>query len=48
MASGDPHRVWFEEMAENVAFEMASRDAFEATIRLRDDLDEMLQRIRWA
>ncbi|HEY7099126.1 MAG TPA: hypothetical protein VH437_20540 [Terriglobales bacterium] len=46
MASGDLQRVWFEEMVEVLRSRWRREMLFEAMIRLRDDLDEMLQRIR--
>jgi hypothetical protein len=46
MASGDPQSVWFQEMVEALRSRWHREMTFEAMIRLRDDLDEMLQRIR--
>jgi hypothetical protein len=46
MASGDPQRVWFEEMVETLRSRWHREMPFNTMIRLRDDLDEMLQRIR--
>jgi hypothetical protein len=46
MASGDPQRVWFEEMVDTLRSEWRRDMPLEAMIRLRDDLDGMLQQIR--
>jgi hypothetical protein len=46
MASGDPQRVWFEEMVETLRSKWHQGMSLEAMIRLRDELDEMLHRIR--
>jgi len=40
MASGDPQRVWFEEMVEALRSRWHREMPFEAMIRLRDDLDD--------
>jgi hypothetical protein len=46
MVSGDPQRVWFEEMVEMLRSRWHREMSFKAMIQLRDDLDEMRQRIR--
>ncbi|HEX4750020.1 MAG TPA: hypothetical protein VH302_10805 [Bryobacteraceae bacterium] len=46
MASGDPQRVWFEEMVDALRSKWRPDMSGEAMIRLRDDLDGMLQQIR--
>jgi hypothetical protein len=48
MAAGDAQRVWFPEMIETLRSEWHHGMSFEATIKLRDELDAMLQRIRSA
>jgi hypothetical protein len=47
MASGDAQRVWFPEMIEALRSEWHHGMSFEATVELRDELDAMLQRIRY-
>ena len=46
MAAGDAHRVWFPEMVEHLR--LCGRDdlSMEALLSLRDELDELLGRIR--
>jgi hypothetical protein len=46
MAAGDAPRVWFPEMIESLRSEWQQGLSFEAIVKLRDDLDAMLQRIR--
>src|ERR1700730_647648 len=46
MAAGDPQRVWFPEMIERLRSQWHQGMSFDAIIKLRDELDEMLQRIR--
>jgi hypothetical protein len=46
MAAGDVQRIWFEEMIARLRSRWQRRMAFEELIRLRDELDEMLQQIR--
>ena len=46
MASGDAQRVWFEEMVDTLRSKWQRELPFQELIRLRDELDEMLQRIR--
>src|SRR2546426_11188135 len=46
MAAGDPQRVWFPEMIETLRTRWQQDMSFEAIVKLRDELDEMLQRIR--
>ncbi len=46
MAAGDAQRVWFEEMVDTLRSKWQRELPFEDLIRLRDELDEMLQRIR--
>jgi hypothetical protein len=46
MAAGDPQRVWFPEMIERLRSQWHQGMSFDALIKLRDELDEMLQRIR--
>ena len=46
MAAGDPQRIWFEEMVDTLRSKWHRDMPFEAMIRLRDDLDGMLQQIR--
>jgi hypothetical protein len=47
MAAGDSERVWFEELVEGLRDHWHPEMPFEAIILLRDDLDTMLQRIRF-
>lgn len=46
MAAGDAQRVWFEEMVDTLRSKWQRELPFQELIRLRDELDEMLQRIR--
>ena len=46
MAAGDAQRVWFPEMIESLRSRWRQGLSFEAIVKLRDDLDAMLQRIR--
>jgi len=46
MAAGDPQRVWFPEMIDRLRSQWHQRMSFDAIVNLRDELDEMLQRIR--
>jgi hypothetical protein len=46
MAAGDVQRVWFDEMIATLRSKWRRGLAFEELIRLRDELDEMLQQIR--
>jgi hypothetical protein len=46
MAAGDAQRVWFPEMIESLRSEWQQGLSCEAIVKLRDDLDAMLQRIR--
>ena len=46
MAAGDAQRVWFEEMVDTLRSKWQRELPFQDLIRLRDELDEMLQRIR--
>ncbi len=46
MAAGDAQRVWFTEMIESLRSQWRQGLSFEAIVKLRDDLDAMLQRIR--
>jgi hypothetical protein len=48
MAAGDPQRIWFEEMIDALRSKWHRDMPFEDMIRLRDDLDRMLQQIRSA
>jgi hypothetical protein len=47
MAAGDAQRVWFPEMIERLRSQWQPGMPFEAIVELRDDLDAMLQRIRF-
>jgi len=47
MAAGDVQRVWFPEMLERLRVQWHPDMPFEAIVSLRDDLDAMLQRIRF-
>ena len=46
MAAGDAQRVWFPEMIESLRSQWQQGLSFEAIVKLCDDLDAMLQRIR--
>lgn len=46
MAAGDVQRIWFEEMIATLRSKWQRGLAFDELIRLRDELDEMLQQIR--
>jgi hypothetical protein len=46
MAAGDVQRIWFEEMIATLRSKWRRGLAFDELIRLRDELDEMLQQIR--
>ena len=46
MAAGDAQRVWFEEMVDTLRSKWHREMSFEELIRLRDELDNMLQQIR--
>jgi hypothetical protein len=46
MPAGDPQRVWFPEMIEQLRTRWLTGISFEAMVELRDDLEAMLQRIR--
>jgi hypothetical protein len=43
---GDAQRVWFPEMIDFLSTQWHRDMSFDAIVRLRDDLDGMLQRIR--
>jgi hypothetical protein len=46
VAAGDAHRVWFPEMIERLRSQWRPGLSFDAVVKLRSDLDSMLQRIR--
>ena len=46
MAAGDAHRVWFREMVEHLRLRWRDDLSMEALLGLRDELDDMLGRIR--
>ena len=46
MAAGDSQRVWFPEMVERLRSQWHPGVSFDAIVKLRGELDEMLQRIR--
>lgn len=46
VAAGDAHRVWFPEMMEHLRLRWRDDLSMEALLRLRDELDDMLGRIR--
>lgn len=46
MAAGDAHRVWFPEMVQHLRRGWRDDLPMEALVRLRDELDDMLGRIR--
>jgi hypothetical protein len=46
MAAGDAHRVWFPEMVQHLRLCWRDDLPMEALVRLRDELDDMLGRIR--
>lgn len=48
MATGDAQRVWFPEMVERLGSQWHQGMSFDALVDLRDELDAMLQRIRFA
>jgi hypothetical protein len=46
VAAGDAHRVWFAEMVEHLRLRWRDDPSVEALLGLRDELDDMLGRIR--
>jgi hypothetical protein len=46
VAAGDAHRVWFPEMVEHLRLRWRDDLSMEALLELRDELDDMLGRIR--
>jgi len=46
VAAGDAHRVWFPEMVEHLRLHWRDDLSMEALLGLRDELDDMLGRIR--
>jgi hypothetical protein len=46
VAAGDAHRVWFPEMVEHLRLRWRDDLSMEALLGLRDELDDMLGRIR--
>jgi hypothetical protein len=46
VAAGDAHRVWFPEMVEHLRLRWRGDLSMEALLGLRDELDDMLGRIR--
>jgi hypothetical protein len=46
VAAGDAHRIWFPEMVEHLRLRWRDDLSTEALLRLRDELDDMLGRIR--
>jgi hypothetical protein len=46
VAAGDAHRVWFPEMVEHLRRRWREDLSMEALLGLRDELDDMLGRIR--
>ena len=46
MAAGDVHRVWFPEMVEHLRLRWRDDLSMAALLGLRDELDDMLGRIR--
>ncbi len=46
MAAGDEQRVWFPEMIEDLRSQWRENMSFNAIVKLREDLDAMLQEIR--
>src|SRR3989442_2981429 len=46
VAAGDAHRVWFPEMVEHLRQRWRDDLSMEALLKLRDELDDMLGRIR--
>jgi hypothetical protein len=46
VATGDAHRVWFPEMVEHLRVRWRDDLSMETLLRLRDELDDMLGRIR--
>ena len=46
MAAGDAQRVWFPELIERLRSQWHQGMSFNAMVKLRDDLDAMLQQIR--
>jgi hypothetical protein len=46
MAAGDAHRVWFPELVQHLRLRWRDDLALEALLGLRDELDDMLGRIR--
>jgi hypothetical protein len=46
VAAGDAHRVWFPEMVEHLRLRWRDNLSVEALLALRDELDDMLGRIR--
>jgi len=46
VAAGDAHRIWFPEMVEQLRLRWRDDLSMEALLGLRDELDDMLGRIR--
>ena len=46
MAAGDAHRVWFPEIVEYLRLRWRDDLSMEALLALRDEVDDMLRRIR--
>jgi hypothetical protein len=46
VAAGDAHRVWFPEMVEHLRLRWRDDLSMEALLGLRDELDDMVGRIR--
>jgi hypothetical protein len=46
VAAGDAHRVWFPEMVEHLRLRWRDDLSMEALLGLRDEIDDMLGRIR--
>jgi hypothetical protein len=46
VAAGDAHRVWFPEMVEHLRLRWRDDLSIDALLGLRDELDDMLGRIR--
>jgi hypothetical protein len=46
VAAGDAHRIWFPEMVEHLRLRWRDDLSIEALLGLRDELDDMLGRIR--
>lgn len=47
MAAGDPQKIWFPEMIEQLRTQWHPDMPFESIMTLRDELDATLQRIRF-